>query len=133
MNKLKRLQQGFTLTELLIVVAIIGILTAIALPNYRQYVIKSNRVAAQSEMMDIANREQQFLLADRAYVNKAALVASGYVPTSQVASKYTYNVTADNTATPPTFTITFTPTDSTLSGEELTLNSAGVKTPAGKW
>ena len=46
----------------MIVVVIIGILAAIALPNYRQYVIRSNRTAAQAQMLEIANRQQQFLL-----------------------------------------------------------------------
>ncbi|MES2500925.1 MAG: type IV pilin protein [Pseudomonadota bacterium] len=133
MNTTKHLQKGFTLIELMIVVAIIGILSAIALPSYREYIIRSNRVAAQSQMMDIANREQQFLFADRAYANKATLAASGYAPPTEVSSKYDYDVTTDNGATPPTFTITFTPTGSQASDGALTLNSAGAKTPAGKW
>ncbi len=54
-------QFGFTFVELMITVAIIGILVAIALPSYRQYILRGNRAAAQAEMMDIANREQQFL------------------------------------------------------------------------
>lgn len=133
MNKLKKLQQGFTLIELMIVVAVIGILASIALPSYTQYIIKSNRVAAQSQMMEIANREQQFLFADRAYADKATLISSGYAPPTEVSAKYSYDVTVDNTATPPTYTITFTPTGSQASDGALTLNNTGAKSPAGKW
>lgn len=129
----KASQKGFTLIELMITVAIIGILAAIALPSYQQYVIRGNRVAAQAQMMDIANREQQFLMADRAYANAATLAASGYALPSEVSSKYGYAVTVDNAASPPTFTITFTPSGSQSSDGDLTLDSAGVKTPAGKW
>ena len=64
-------QRGFSLIELMIAIAIIGILAAIAYPNYQEYIIKSNRAAAQAAMMDIANRQQQLLLANRAYVAAA--------------------------------------------------------------
>ena len=129
-------QTGFTLIELMITVVIIAILATIALPAYQEYVRRGHRAAAQSEMMDIANREQQFLLANRAYAAKAALEASGYALPSGVAAKYGYAVDVNNAATPPIFSITFTPKGSQASDGALVLNSAGVKTRAGdatKW
>ncbi len=132
-SQTKSFNQGFTLIELMITVAIIGILTAIALPNYLQYVIRGNRVAAESQMMDIANREQQFLLADRAYADTAALTASGYALPAEVSAKYTYKVEPDNTKTPPTYLITFTPTGSQTTDGVITLDSTGAKAPPDKW
>lgn len=51
---------GFTLIEVLIAIAIIGILAAIAIPSYLQYVIKANRVDAQTTLVDIASKIQRY-------------------------------------------------------------------------
>ncbi len=128
---LKR-QHGFTLIELMITVAIVGILAAVAYPAYTQYMIRANRAAAQSEMMDIANRQQQFLLTNRSYASKAVLEASGYALPAGVSNKYSYAIVVGAGAV-PTYTLTFTPSGAQASDGNLTINSEGVKTPADKW
>lgn len=128
----RRSQGGFTLIELMIVIAVIGILAAIAYPNYQGYLIKSARAAAQAQMMDIANREQQFLLANRAYVNKAALEASGFSLEDKVSGRYTYDIAVGAGAV-PSFIITFRAIGAQLDDGDLTLSSTGVKGPDGKW
>ena len=130
-----RKRNGFTLIELMITVAIIAILASIAYPSYQQYIIRSKRSAAQAQMMDIANRQQQFLLANRMYATKDALTASGYTLPAEVAANYGYTITLqDPTATEvPSFLLTFTPTGSQAGDGDLTLDNQGVKTPAGKW
>lgn len=125
-------QHGFTLIELMITVAIIGILAAVAYPSYMSHIIKSNRAAAKVQMLDIANREQQFLLANRAYATKTVLETSGYGLPSAVSSKYSYDITV-GTDTVPSYTITFTAVNQQTSDGDLTLNSEGVKTPLSKW
>lgn len=124
---------GFTLVELMIVVAIVGILATIALPSYRNHIIRSNRAAAQSEMLAIANREQQYLLANRVYADWATL---GYSLAPEVSKNYNTPVITVGAGTVPSFTITFTPKETQASDGNLTVTSEGVKErdgDAAKW
>jgi len=123
---------GFTLIELVVAIAIIGILASIALPNYLEYTKKGRRAAAQSHLMDVAQRQQQYLLDARSYA--ADLSTLSVTTPSDVSAYYTITMEAAD-ATPPTFKVTATPiSGSAQAGDPtLTLDNAGVKTPADKW
>lgn len=123
-------ERGFSLVELMVVVAVIAILAAIAYPSYQDYVIKANRTAAQAFMMDIANKEQQYLLDTRSYSSSLTDLA---LSTPTEVSKY-YTITIDP-VTATTFTITATPITGTKQASDgaLTLDHLGTKSPTDKW
>lgn len=123
--------RGFTLIELMIAVGIVAILLRFAIPSYKEYVLKGNRRAAQAQMMDLANREQQFLLANKSYADTTAMTSSGFALPSEVSRYYSFQITT--AGTPPAYTITFSATGSQSSDGTLTLNSEGTKSPSDKW
>lgn len=128
-----RQARGFTLIELMITVVVVAILAAIAYPSYVQYVTRSKRAAAQSVMLDIANRQQQFFLANRTFASKAALEGSGFALPAEVSRNYSYAITV-SAGPPPSFEIAFTATGSEAERlGDLKLDSTGKRTPADKW
>jgi len=98
-----KLHAGFTLIELMIVVAIIAILAAVAVPTYTDQVRKSRRSAAQIALVEMANRQELFFADNFAYTND--MTALPYSTTSAAGGFYTLSVSNLNVA-PPGFTLT---------------------------
>ena len=125
-------RRGFTLIELVVAMAIVGILVAIAYPSYAEQVRKGRRSAAQAHLMDIAQREQQYLLDQRGYASTVA--ALGLATPSDVSSFYNIKITVP-VGTPPTFTATATPITGSAQEPDgtMSINQANVKTPSNYW
>lgn len=128
----QRRQTGFSLIELMIIVAIVGILAAVAYPSYRDYLIRGNRSVAQQFMLTVATRQEQYLLTNRSY---ATAIGSGGLTMSipaELNGKYTFAL-SDVSVSPLSYTITANPVAGSMQAGDgaLTINHAGAKT--GKW
>jgi len=103
---------GFSLIELMIVVVIVGILAVIALPGYQSHIIKGSRVAAQTELLELASVQEKIYLNSNAYT---ASVTAAYNGTSAGGLGRTTGLTSDNqytftlVAPGQTHTLTATP------------------------
>ena len=128
---------GFTLIELMIVVAIIALLAGIGYPSYQSYVTRASREACKSELLQLQNLQEKIYLNSNGYAvsvttayngrNDGGLgVASG--KTSD--NKYTITISPTSGAAVQTYTLTATPvTGSSQDGDgNITVSSDGTRT-----
>jgi type IV pilus assembly protein PilE len=125
---------GFTLIELMIVVAVIGILAVIAYPSYAQYSQKARRVDAKTALLDLGTREERFFSTNNTYSKTPSdLGYGGTFPIDVLSGSTAYyrlNVTA---VTATSFSATATPVNSQLSDKcgAYTLTQLGTQTVSG--
>jgi type IV pilus assembly protein PilE len=131
-RSLRRANQGFTLIEMMVTVVILGILVSIAYPSYQSYLKRGRRSTAQAFLMDVAQRQQEYLLDNRSYAPD--LTTLNISTPTNVSSYYQITPTVSNTA-PLSFTLTATPkTGSAQAGDvTLAIDNAGNRTPASAW
>jgi len=142
-DKRYRRQRGYTLLEMMVVVAIVTILASIGYPSYMGYITRVNRVAAKSMLLQVADRQEQFFANNKRYTND--LTALGYAAngfmvndqgafTADGASDRIYQITLTN-ATPMTYTVNAVPQLRQAGHDSqcmtLTLTHTGVRSQTG--
>ncbi len=125
MNK-HRVLSGFSLIELMICIGILSILAALIIPNYQQYVVRSNQVAAQQYLLELVSLQNQSMFDNHGYTDK--LEALGAEPVARVKSHYDISITGvSNSAQPPTYSIQAVPKSDSVQAisSTLTINHLG--------
>lgn len=130
-------QRAFTLIELMVTVAIVGILASIAIPSYQESVGKSRRADAKAALLGLANGMERYFTVNNSYAGAGTGGANTGTPAATVygvdPSTATYYDITINTATASAYTLWAAPTGA-QSGDKcgtLALTNAGVKTYTG--
>ncbi len=127
---LSKKNRGFTLIELMIVVAVVGILASIAYPSYKEYIDRSRRQEATAALMENAQFMERLFTQNASYVLPAAATLP-VTATPRASTPIRYNLGVVATAT--TYTLSATPDvafpDAVHCGE-LGVNQIGTRTSA---
>ena len=136
-------QEGVTLIELMVVVAIVAAVAAFAFPSYERYIVRAKRAVGQNVLMQVADRQQQFFMDNKRFaadLTNLGFTANPFIVDDDGASTVAgdidavYSVALSN-VTATTWTATATPLNGQLSRDtscgNLTMNQAGAKGKSG--
>lgn len=144
MSHKRKLSTGFTLIEMMIVIAVVAILVLVALPAYQDQIRKTKRTVAKSELQDLLARQEQFFVNNRQYATDLTLLGFGndtsYMINSDgdevdgTASDRIYSISMLSGASATAFTLAAAPVLAQAKDTRchtLQITSAGVKSLGG--
>lgn len=124
MRRTGRRQTGFTLIELMIAVAIVGILSAVALPAYNDYILRGKLIEASTTLSTVRANMEQYYQDNRTYLSGTAPITS---PCAALPALKNFSLTCP-TLTASTYTITATGTAGVPSQFIYTIDQTGTQT-----
>ena len=122
-------QRGFTLIEIMVVIVIFGILLAIAVPSYQQYIRKARRADAKTMLLDLAARQERYFSTNNSYTTVASNLGYSTLPINVPSSTQINYVVRVVSANATTFSLSATPNgvQATDPCGTFTLNQLGVQ------
>lgn len=134
---MKKRIRGFSLIEIMVVVAIVAILASIALPAYQQYVVKARRSSAQACLTEAAQWVERDYATSLTYANvTAARLQAAMACDDELAGSYAFGLSGAATATAVTVTATAKGSQASRDAacSSMTINQTGARTPStGCW
>ncbi|WP_125716488.1 type IV pilin protein [Pseudoalteromonas rubra] len=130
MKRTKHTEQGFTLVEMMITIAILGILASIAYPSYSEYVRRAARAEAAATLLDAANKQEQYFVDNRQY---ASTLAELGLPTTTENDYFSLQIALGDDLN--SFVVTATATGGPLADDTecttLTINNLNIRGSTG--
>ncbi len=126
---MRRMNRGFTLIEMMITLAILGVVLAIAIPSYKQYTIRNNRAAVQAEMMQIAASLERYKSRQLTYLGatlpNAGIYGSNKYPKNASSTSQLYTLTLTLSPNATSWVLKALPENTQFNDGALALDSAG--------
>jgi type IV pilus assembly protein PilE len=132
----RSLHAGFTLLELVIVMAVLTLLVTIAYPSYLEHMYKVRRADALGPLLDLASRQEQYMLDHKQYAGNITQLGYAANPYITPEGFYSVAVVTAGCGTAPCYMFTATPVSSKVQAHDvkctsLSINSTGSKTATG--
>ncbi len=132
----RSLHAGFTLLEMVIAMAVLVLLVAFAYPSYLEQMYKMRRTDALGPLLDVVNRQEQYMLDHKRYAGNMTLLGYAANPYITPEGFYSVAVVTAGCGTAPCYGLTATPVGGKIQAHDakcttFTINSAGSKTATG--